>query len=716
MVIFGTEPETNLSECRKILFSIMSLTILVFMTYGHTFDASWHFDDGPNIVQNRRLHMTNFNWSQIKETFMAIPEGTKNIVTIRPVSRLSFGMNYLLGRDRVQGYHLVNISIHLIATVFLFLTIYHTLRLPSLKAKYGPNAYFIALLSTAFWALNPVQTQAVTYIIQRMAGMAAMFYVMALYLYIRWIKAKKRYLKYSYLFLCLLTALLSFGSKENALTLPLILIIYHVLFIRHQPGGGFRKDLILLGISFLFLLTLGIVLLSLFGTNMEALFGLYEIRPFSLYERLLTQSRVIFFYISLLFYPISGRLSLDHDLGLSTSLLNPATTLIACVAIFAIITASLALYRRQPLITFAVFFFFINHLMESSILPLELVFEHRNYLPSMFLFVPVSVGLLKAISYFSYKRSMQSLLIIFIILFLIGEGHATFIRNQAWHTEESLWLDCLEKYPDSFRAHHNLGRHYDHLEQDRMAYHEYLKALACDDIHSTKEKAVTYFNMGLMAHKRKAYDRAGDYYLKAIEIDPCVPGAHNNLAGLLSLVPGKMDRVHEELIKAINCNHDSERALAASNLGILLYKMGKTQDALSALQDAADMDRGNLMTLLRLGYVYKALGQFGRAYLSFKKILVDHPEDISTLLHLADLYVRSGLADRAKAVIIRAMDLIRPQNLRPYLNGILNDSDLLSIGPDMNLLLPYLLEVARAKEESLEDSILFLKELGSGMK
>ena len=152
MGIFGTEPETKLSHCRKILFAIVTLAILVFITYGHTFDASWHFDDGPNIVQNRRLHMTNLNWSQIRETFMATPEGTTNIVTLRPVSRLSFALNYLAGRDRVQGYHFVNISIHLIASVFLFLTVYHTLRLPSLEAKYGPNAYFIALLSTTFWA------------------------------------------------------------------------------------------------------------------------------------------------------------------------------------------------------------------------------------------------------------------------------------------------------------------------------------------------------------------------------------------------------------------------------------------------------------------------------------------------------------------------------------------------------------------------------------
>jgi tetratricopeptide (TPR) repeat protein len=463
-------------------------------------------------------------------------------------------------------------------------------------------------------------------------------------------------------------------------------------------------------------MTSGIVLLSLAGTNMEALFGLYEVRPFSLYERLLTQSRVIFFYMSLLFYPVSGRLSVDHDFSLSTSLLNPATTLISCVAIFAMITTSLALYRRQPLITFAVLFFFINHLMESSILPLELVFEHRNYLPSMFLFVPVSLGLLKAISYFSYKRSMQSLVVVFVILFLIGEGHATFIRNRVWKTEESLWIDCLEKYPNSFRAHHNLGRHYDHLEQDKLAYREYLKALACENIHSTKEKAVTYFNIGLMAHKRKAYDQAKAYYLKAIEIDPCVPGVHNNLAGLLSLGPGQMERVHRELVLALNCNHETEKALASSNLGILLYKMGRGHDALSALQDAADMDPGNLMTRLRLGYVHKAQGQFGRAYLSFKKILDDQAEDIPTLLHLADLYARTGLTDRARAVIARTLDLIRPEKLKPYLNGIRNDSNLLSIRPDINRLLPYMSEIALAKEEQLDDSIRFLEELTSGLK
>jgi tetratricopeptide (TPR) repeat protein len=716
MVNFGLEAETDLSDCRKILFAVVSLTVLIFVVYGNTFDASWHFDDGPNIVQNKRLHLQSLTWDQVKETFMATPEGTTNIVTLRPLSRLSFGLNYLLWKDRVQGYHLVNISIHLMASVFLFLTVYHTLRLPSLKAKYGPNAYFVALLSTAFWALNPVQTQAVTYIVQRMASMAAMFYVMALYLYIKWKTAEKQFPKYLYLVLCILAGLFSFGSKENALTLPLVLILYHLLFVRHHPGGGFKKDLLILGLSFLFIGAAALALFSLYGTGMQALFGLYEIRPFSLYERLLTQSRVVIFYISLLFYPVSGRLSVDHDPGLSTSVLDPPSTLISIVVIFVLIFTSLALYRRQPLITFAVLFFFVNHLMESSVLPLELVFEHRNYLPSMFVFVPVSAGFLRALSHFSYRRSMQSLLLIFIVLFLVGEGHATFVRNRVWITEESLWLDCLEKYPRSFRAHHNLGRYYDHLEQDGKAYQEYLQALACDAIHSTKEKAVTYFNLGLIAHKRKAYDRARFYYLKAVEIDPCVPGVHNNLAGLLSLESEAMHRIHEELLKAIHCGHETERAIATSNLGILLYKMGRVQDACSTLQDAMEMDPENPMTRLRLGYVHKALGHFGRAYLSFKKILDTHPADIAALLHLAELYARAGLEHRSEAPIVEAIGLIGLDNLQPYLNAVLRDSDLLSIKPDINLLLPRLLKVVRQEEKQIDSGISFLEKLGSEPK
>ena len=104
---------------------------------------------------------------------------------LRPLSYLSFALNYKLGGMDVFGFHVVNFIIHYFSAVFLFLFIYNTLKLPRLKDQYENIAYPVALLATFFWALNPVWVTSVTYIVQRMASMAGLFYIMSMYFYLK---------------------------------------------------------------------------------------------------------------------------------------------------------------------------------------------------------------------------------------------------------------------------------------------------------------------------------------------------------------------------------------------------------------------------------------------------------------------------------------------------------------------------------------------------
>ena len=134
------------------------------------------------------------------------------------------------------------------------------------------------------------------------------------------------------------------------------------------------------------------------GGHLFSFLGGYQKRVFTLEQRLLTEPRVIWFYLSLLFYPIPSRLSLVHDFAISQSLLEPVTTLISVLAIVALLLGATVYARRWPLIAFCVIFFFLNHLIESTILPLELVFEHRNYIPSMLLFLPLAILLVRVAS------------------------------------------------------------------------------------------------------------------------------------------------------------------------------------------------------------------------------------------------------------------------------------------------------------------------------
>ena len=333
MEIFNPESEIHISECRKKVFVFIILLTIILVIYSNTFHASWNFDDTPNILENKALHLTSLTWANIKQTFFDEEYSSGRLY--RPVARLSFALNYYLGKDDVFGYHVVNISIHFLTAFFLFLFIYHTLNLPLQKKRYGQSSYFIAVLSTVFWAINPMQTQAVTYIVQRMASMAGLFYIMAMYFYLKGRSASHSLRTNVYFFICAISVLLAFGSKENTFVLPITLLLYELIILQPNPG------------------------------NILDFINSYNKRVFSFQERLLTEPRIIIFYISLILYPMPTRLSLVHDITLSHSLFNPPTTILGIFFILASILFALLAQKKWPLLAFCILFFFLNHSIET---------------------------------------------------------------------------------------------------------------------------------------------------------------------------------------------------------------------------------------------------------------------------------------------------------------------------------------------------------------
>ena len=166
---------------RNYIFAFVSLFVFLLIIYGNSFHCEWQFDDIPNIVENVNVHMKSLFWTDIKKSFHITPaQGLP-----RPVAYLSFGLNYYSGGLDVFGYHVVNFVIHYIAAAFLFLFIFNTLNLPLLKEKYRHIAYPVALLAVTLWATNPVQVNAVTYIVQRMTSLSGMAYIMSMYFYLK---------------------------------------------------------------------------------------------------------------------------------------------------------------------------------------------------------------------------------------------------------------------------------------------------------------------------------------------------------------------------------------------------------------------------------------------------------------------------------------------------------------------------------------------------
>lgn len=369
MKVFNLESETHLSSCRKNVFAIVTIFTIILAIYSNTFHASWHFDDEINILKNEPLHLNEFSWQNIKKTFFASLDGSEGIY--RPVACFSFALNYYFGKDNVLGYHFVNISIHLLASIFLFLFLDHTLNLPLLKARYRPNSYFIALLATVLWTINPIQTQAVTYIVQRMASMAGMFYIMSMYFYLKGRTSTKRLLTISHYFFCFVTAILAFGSKENTAMLPISILLFDLFLIQGLTKENIKKNSLIFLILILIPVALALVLKgpSIFSEN---LLSGYERRGFTLLERLLTEPRIILFYISLLLYPMPDRLCITHDILISQSPINPPTTIIAIFTIIIILGLTIIKSKKWPLVAYCILFYFLNHIIESSICILRL--------------------------------------------------------------------------------------------------------------------------------------------------------------------------------------------------------------------------------------------------------------------------------------------------------------------------------------------------------
>jgi len=696
----GSHAERPVSNCRMAAFAVVSLAIVIFSIYANTFDSSWHFDDEPNILDNKPLHLTELSWQNIKGTFFA---GSYSGRLYRPVACLSFALNYYFGRDNVFGYHLVNISIHVLACLFLFLFIYHTLNLPILRARYGPQSYFIALLASTLWAINPIQTQAITYIVQRMASMAGMFYIISIYFYLKGRTSEQNAVKAIFYLLCFIAGAFSFGSKENAAILPISIFLFDLFLIQGLTKENVKKNLLFLLLVVLIPLGLALILKGPSIFSAKILSG-YEGRGFTLFERVLTEPRIILFYITLLLYPMPDRLCITHHIPISHNLIDPPTTIIAISIILIILGAAVLKSKKWPLISYCVIFFFLNHLLESSIFPLELIFEHRNYIPSMLFFVPISILLLKAIQFFSYKRSMQVILCAFIILVLIAQGHSTFMRNFIWKTEESLWLDAVDKSPDLPRAHHNLGKYYGDTGQLEKAIAEYKEAVKLKRGSHAQTHHLTHFNLALIYVSNNEEDKAIDHLHKAIAIFPRYAEAYNNLS-IIVAKRGKYDEAYNLLITSLTYNRNSSQA--HNNLGYILLKKNRIEEAILEFKKALDLKDSDPTALHNLGIAYKYRGELEKSERCFKSVLAKNARALLTRLHLAETLYLRGKEEVAKRIVSNTLDLLPPEVVYSKLK-VFFQKDAFEIVPDRSIILPLL------KNAYLERSVS-LKKMGNDL-
>jgi hypothetical protein len=362
---------------------------VAFVAYANTFSVPFVFDDLSNIIHNPNVQIKVFTWDHIERLLHHSPRANR----VQFFSYFTLALNYYFGEWNVFGYHLVNLFIHVFSGIFLYWFLMLTFHLPSLKEKYRPISYKVALFTSLVFISHPIQTQSVTYIVQRMTSMAGMFYLLTLVLYIkaRLTEGKSRFFYFGG---AVLTFLLGVFSKEVVVILPFFVALYEFFFFQNLDLGPRGKKILLILIAALLLL--GELGFALWGHRcINFIVEGYQRETFTMGERVLTQFRVVIYYLTLLVYPHPSRLNLDHDFSISKSILDPPTTLISIALIFGLMGYSFWVAKRRPLLSFCILWYFGNLVIESSILPIEMVYEHRLYLPSIGPFILFSLGVPK---------------------------------------------------------------------------------------------------------------------------------------------------------------------------------------------------------------------------------------------------------------------------------------------------------------------------------
>jgi len=457
--------EDRLSFYKKInggeLLALAFLVIVTAGAYSNTLNNSFHFDDQTVIWDNPHIFMREITLENLYKAAF------DNIHPTRPVPYLTFALNYYLHELNLPGYHVTNIFIHIATGIFLYFLIKATLSLPSLNYKLDKQGpVVISCIVAAVWLLHPLQTQSVTYIVQRMNALSAMFYILAMLLYVKGrltTETKNKRFLYGG---CLLSSILALGSKEIAATLPIFIFLYEWYFLQDLRTIRLanRRQLFLLILVILIFVAMAFFYFG--GNPIKRIINGYSLREFTLLERLFTETRVVLMYISLIFFPHPYRLNLEHDFPISYSPVAPPSTLLAIVVLTGMALAAVLIAKKQRLYSFCIIWFLGNLVIESSFVPVELVFEHRTYLPSTFIL------LLAVVPFYSLLLKNRKLFYTICTIILVTLTILTYERNKIWQDNRTLYLDCLKKSPNKYRVHYNLAHEYERLfEMDKAIQH-----------------------------------------------------------------------------------------------------------------------------------------------------------------------------------------------------------------------------------------------------
>jgi tetratricopeptide (TPR) repeat protein len=595
--------------------AISLLAMVVALTYGHTLDVPFYLDDFSSIEENPVI----YNYSGLLALWQFAP--------LRIIGYLSFALNYQIHQFQVAGYHLVNIIIHWLAGVAVFGLLRGLVRTPAIHFTLsGPAKQWLPILAALIFVLHPLQIQSVTYIVQRLASLAALFYIASMASYIQ--ARLTDQLKYRLLWIIasILLAILAFFTKQNTATLPIAILLLELVFF---PAHQLRLIVVTI-IAGLGLGLIWFILATVFHHNpfsLEAMQALTrETEEITRTAYFATQMSVLWTYIKLFFWSSSSHI--DYYYPLTENFLsnnqnyNFIARLLDSPALWALVghlvVLSLAGYnlRRWPLVAFGILFYYLAHLIESSFIPIrDVIFEHRTYLPNLGLIIATSWLLIVYLP----RWFSQTYTLIIITILLVTLGTVTWSRNQMWRDPVALWQHNVEQSPDKSRGWVILGKH---LIQAAVTLEEpppNNRPENSPEVRKLLEDAIEALNHAVT---------------KTINSDGTESLTVSTETALNFVVAYKRLHRYDEALQWINRAlslkeqlRPFDQAKFLINQGNILFDLGRSQAAENSYRLALQIYPQNLNARINLGTILAAAGRYDEAITLYQEVLAIDPSN-----------------------------------------------------------------------------------------
>ena len=567
--------------------SILAIGVLC---YANSLNGPFVFDDTDSIVDNKSLRSRDL--LQILRTPPSLT------VSGRPILNLSLAVNYEMGGFDVTGYHIANITIHIVAAFVLFALVRGTLLLPRIPAEFQTCATGMGLAATLLWVAHPLQTEAVTYVVQRCESLAALFYLLTLHSLLstaiwqeradeysqavdrnaitstEWRKAKRGVWFHSGA--AVIWCILGVSSKEIVVSAPVVALLYDRTFIT----GSFRDSLrrrrwLYLGLFSTWAL-LGYLIHAESGRNGTVGFGT-GVSPF---RYAAAQSYWILHYIRLGLWPES----LVFDYGFTVAPWSATTQITTAIIIFLLLLTFVEVAFRSA-IGFLLFTFFAILAPTSSFVPIvsQVANEHRMYLPLAPLIILVLIGARRLQTRLPVSPGTKRTLAILILLIcILTLAYLTHLRNRDYRTSQALWTDTVAKVPDSARAHVNYARELFQSENAEEAIGHLRLAVAL-----APDYDVAWSDLGILLIRQGSTKEAISCFRKWVDLDPNNPAAMTFLAVSL-----EADREYPEAIEryrqAIQLEPNNPKTY--SHLGRCFSTIGRYQEAGDNMRMARELE------------------------------------------------------------------------------------------------------------------------------